>query len=149
MAQLNAMEDFKRELSYHVKRDADDQIVLTSSLKDRFHDIRMEIVVDFESLKVGAARVDFFRHPSVDCPNVALRMERLVGFTIGKGLNRKLQETFGGGGGCGNLRVMLMGLLPLALNVKAAAGFTDEQDMLASIKERLTGSCAGYVKQPE
>ena len=148
MAQLNAMEDFKRDISYHVQRGDDDQIVLTARLKDRFHDIRMKVLVDFESLKVNAARVNFVRHPSEDCPTVARRMEQLVGFTIGKGLNRKLQETFGGGEGCGNLRVMLLGLLPLAMNIKAAAGFSDEQEMLDSIRERLTGSCAGYVKQP-
>ena len=109
----------------------------------------MEMLADFESLMISAARVNFVRHPSEDCPNVAWRMERLVGFTIGRGLNRKLQETFGGGEGCGNLRVMLLGLLPLAMNVKAAAGFTDEQEMLDSIRERLTGSCAGYVKRTE
>lgn len=147
MPQLNAMEDFQRDLSYHVRRGDDDQIVLTANLKDRYHDIRIEVLADFESLRITAARVNFVRHPSADCPHVAWRMEKLVGFTIGKGLNRKLQETFGGGEGCGNLRVMLLGLLPLAMNVKAAAGFTDEQAMLDSIRERLTGSCAGYVKR--
>lgn len=148
MTPLNAMEDFKREISCHVQRN-DDQIVLTANLKDRFHDIRMEVLADFASLRITAARVNFVRHPSDDCPNVAWRMEQLVGFTIGRGLNRKLQETFGGGEGCGNLRVMLLGLLPLAMNVKAAAGFTDEGAMLDSIREGLVGSCAGYVKQPE
>jgi hypothetical protein len=148
MAALNAMENFKRDLSYHVQRN-DDLIVLTAHLKDRFHDIRMEVLVDFESLAITAARVNFVRHPTEDCPAVAWRMEQLVGFSIGRGLNRKLQETFGGGEGCGNLRVMLLGLLPLAMNVKAAAGFTDEGEMLDSIRERLVGSCAGYVKRPE
>lgn len=148
MAVLNAMEDFRRDISYHVQRN-DDLIVLTAHLKDRFHDIRMEVLADFASLEITAARVNFVRHPTADCPAVAWRMERLVGFTIGRGLNRKLQEIFGGGEGCGNLRVMLLGLLPLAMNVKAAAGFTDEQEMLDSIRERLVGSCAGYVKRPE
>ncbi|MGB9080552.1 MAG: DUF2889 domain-containing protein [Desulfuromonadaceae bacterium] len=148
MAPSNAMEDFKRDISYHVQRN-DDLIVLTAHLKDRFHDIRMEVLTDFESLKITAARVNFVRHPSADCPAVAWRMERLVGFAIGRGLHRKLQETFGGGEGCGNLRVMLLGLLPLAMNVKAAAGFTDESALLDSIRERLIGSCAGYAKRPE
>jgi hypothetical protein len=143
------MEDFKRDISYHVQRGEDDQIILKARLRDCYHDIRMEVLADFVSLKINAARVNFVRHPSEDCPSVAVRMERLVGFTIGRGLNRMLQETFGGGEGCGNLRVMLLGLLPLAMNVKAAAGFSDEEEMLASIRERLTGSCAGYVKLPE
>ncbi|MDD2852354.1 MAG: DUF2889 domain-containing protein [Desulfuromonadaceae bacterium] len=143
------MEDFTRDIRYHVQRDDEHSIILTARLKDHFHDIRMEVLADFASLAITAARVNFVRHPSLDCPNVAVRMERLVGFTIGKGLNRMLQEIFGGGEGCGNLKVMLLGLLPLAMNVKAAAGFTDERAMLASIKERLTGSCAGYVRKPE
>lgn len=148
MAPSNAMEDFRRDISYHVQRN-DDQIVLTAHLKDRFHDIRMEVLADFESLAITAARVNFIRSPTEDCPNVAWRMEHLVGFTIGRGVNKKLQETFGGGEGCGNLRVMLLGLLPLAMNVKATAGFTDEGEMLDSIRERLVGSCAGYAKRPE
>jgi hypothetical protein len=143
------MEDFRRNLSYHVLRSGEDEIVLTGQLTDHFHDIRMDVRVDFETLRITAARVDFIRHPSVDCPTAAVRLEHLVGFVIGRGLNRKLQETFGGGEGCGNLRTMLLGLLPLAMNVKAGAGFTDEGEMLDSIRERLTGCCAGYVKRSE
>lgn len=146
MPVVNPMKDFKRDLSYQVMTADDERIVLTAALTDRFHDIRMEITVDFASLVISAAKVDFVRHPATDCPNVASRMEKLVGFAIGRGLNRMLQETFGGGGGCGNLRVMLLGLLPLAMNVKAAAGFTDEREMLDAISEKLAGSCAGYPK---
>ena len=149
MSELNAMEDFKRDISYHVMRGADDRIVLTARLSDRFHDIRMEVLVDFESLTISAAKVDFVRQPTEECHTVAERMKQLEGFTIGRGLNRKLQETFGGGEGCGNLRLMLLGLLPLAMNVKAAAGFKDEREMLDSISKSLTGSCAGYVKRTE
>jgi hypothetical protein len=149
MKNLNAMEDFQRDISYHVHKSDDGQIVLAARLQDRFHDVRMEVLVDLESLEITAARVNFIRHPSADCPNVAWRMERLVGFTIGKGLSRKLQDIFGGGEGCGNLRVMLLGLLPLAMNAKASAGYSDEQEMLDAIRERLTGSCAGYVKRSE
>jgi hypothetical protein len=143
------MEDFRRDISYHVLKGGDDRITLTAHLKDRFHDVRMEVLVDYETLHITAARVDFVRHPSEDCPSVSRRMEQLVGFAIGRGLNRKLQEVFGGGEGCGNLRVMLQGLLPLALNVKAAAGYSDEQELLDGIREHLTGSCAGYVKRSE
>lgn len=149
MAVLNAMGDFKRDISFHVLKRDDGQICLTAGLTDRYHDIRMEVLVDFETLVVTAARVDFIRSPSRDCPNVAKRMGGLVGFTIGKGLSRKILEILGGGEGCGNLRVLLMGMLPLAMNVKAADGFDDEQEMLDSIQERLQGSCAGYVRADE
>ncbi len=145
--QLNSMEDFTRDLRYHVRRNDDGQIVLTAHLSDRFHDVRMEVLTDYENLAIIAAQVNFIRHPSPDCPSVAVRMERLVGFVIGKGLNRKVQEAFGGGDGCGNLRVMLLGLLPLALNVKAAAGYQEEQQMLDGIGKELAGSCGGYLRK--
>lgn len=143
---LNSMEDFRRDISYHVYRSDDLHISLQARLMDRFHDIRMEVLVELDTLKISAAGVDFIRNPSFDCPSVAAKMECLIGFVIGRGLNRKLQDVFGGGDGCGNLRLMLQGLLPLAINVKASVGFDDEDEMLASISERLAGSCAGYVK---
>ena len=145
MPMLNTMEDFRRDISYHVLRRTDGDILLTATLKDRFHDIIMEVVVDTETLAVKSAGVDFRMAPSHDCSNVSLRLEKLAGLVIGKGLNRKLMELLGGGEGCGNLRSLLLGLLPLALNVKAAAGITDEQEMLDKIHDQLVGTCAGYT----
>ncbi len=145
--ELNSMEDFSRDLRFHVRRNDDGQIVLTAHLLDRFHDVRMEVITDYETLAIVRATVQFVRHPSPDCPSVAGRMERLIGFVIGKGLNRKVQDAFGGGEGCGNLRVMLLGLLPLALNVRAATGYRDEQEMLDGIGKQLAGSCGGYIKR--
>lgn len=145
MPQLNAMEDFRRDISHHVLLREDGTILLTATLKDRFHDILMEVVVETETLTVRSADVDFRKAPSPDCPNVQARLGTLAGLVIGKGLNRKLMELLGGGEGCGNLRSLLLGLLPLALNVKAAVGSTDEQEMLDKIHNQLVGTCAGYV----
>jgi len=149
VAHVNAMEDFTRNICYHTYRGENGGTILTAEMTDHFHDIKMEVLVDIGSLAILSARVNFVRHPSENCPDVAGQMERLVGFTIGRGLSRKLRELFGGCEGCGNLRLMLQGLLPLAINVQAAVGFSDEQQMLDSIKRRLTGSCAGYIKCPE
>jgi len=71
-------------------------------------------------------------------------MSLLVGTVIGKGLNKRLIEIFGGGEGCGNIRTMLMGLLPLALNAKAADGIKDQTEMLEKISKQLSGTCIGY-----
>jgi hypothetical protein len=61
-------------------------------------------------------------------------------------MTRRLFELFGGSEGCGNIRTMLMGLLPLALNAKAAAGIRDHNEMLEKMRRELTGSCIGYPK---
>ena len=142
---LNTMEDFQRDISYRVLKREDGTIALTATMRDRFHDVLAEVVVDGETLAIISARADFRKSPTRDCQNVSAGLIRLVGFPIGKGLSRKLTEVLGGGTGCGNLRNLFLGLLPLALNVRASAGFTDEGEMLDAIHEQLRGTCAGYA----
>jgi len=142
---MNSMEDFRRDVSYRVLKREDGSIFLTATLNDRFHDIVVEVVADGDTLAIGSAAVDFRRSPTPDCPNVAGKLAGLGGVVIGKGINRKLMEQLGGGEGCGNIRNLLLGLLPLALNVKAGAGIADEQEMLDMIREKLHGTCAGYA----
>jgi hypothetical protein len=149
MPQLNSMEDFQRDITYRVFKREDGAIALTATLKDRFHDILVEIVVDGATLTIGSALADFRKSPTSDCRNVSARLELLNGFSIGKGLSRNLTEVLGGSEGCGNLRTLLIGLLPLALNVRASAGYGDEREMLDAIHEKLVGSCAGYAQPPD
>lgn len=148
MQQLNTMEDFQRDITYRVFKREDGAIALTATLKDRFHDILVEIVVDGATLTISSARAEFRKSPTSDCRTISARLEQLNGFSIGKGLSRKLTEVLGGGEGCGNMRTLLLGLLPLALNVRASAGYLDEREMLDGIHEQLVGTCAGYVRPP-
>lgn len=148
MTQLNPMEDFQRDISYRLLKQNDGTARLTATMKDRFHDVEAEVVVEVPTLKILSAKADFRRSPTADCGNVSKRMQGLVGFTIGRGLQKKLTEVLGGAEGCGNMRTMMMGLLPLALNLGAAAGITDEAEMMDAIHEKLTGTCAGYVSPP-
>jgi hypothetical protein len=146
MQELNSMEDFQRDVTYRVHKREDGAIALTATLKDRFQDILVEIIVDGATLTIGSARSEFRKSPTSDCPAVSARLELLNGFSIGKGLSRKLTEVLGGREGCGNLRTLLLGLLPLAINVRASAGYRDEQEMLDAIHEQLAGTCGGYVR---
>jgi hypothetical protein len=144
MQELNTMEDFRRDISYRLLKQQDGTAVLTALLTDRFHDITVDVVVDAATLTIVSASAEFRKAPTADCGNVPALMPRLAGFTIGRGLRQKLVEVFGGGQGCGNMRNLLSGLLPLALNLRAAAGISDEREMLDTIHEHLRGSCAGY-----
>lgn len=143
MQPSNVFEDFTRDLSYRVFR-CEDAIALTATMKDIFHDIFLEVHVDPESMRITSALVNFLQHPSEYCPQIDRAMTELVGTVIGKGMNKKLVEIFGGREGCGNIRTILMGLLPLALNAKAAEGISDQDEMLAKIRKTLTGTCIGY-----
>lgn len=143
--QLNTMEDFQRDISYRLLRQDEETVKLIGLLSDRFHDVEVQVLVDAATMEIRSASVDYRKSPTTDCCNVSERLEGLVGFTIGKGLQKKLMDVVGGGEGCGNVRNMLLGLLPLALNVRAAAGISDEREMLDTIHEKLMGTCAGYA----
>jgi len=146
MKQDNAFEDFKRDISYRIFR-CPEGIGLTATMKDVFHDIFIEIIADADNLRILSARVNFLKQPTDYCQQIDKAMSLLVGTVIGKGLNKRLIEIFGGGEGCGNIRTMLMGLLPLALNAKAASGIKDQNEMLTKISKELTGTCIGYPLQ--
>jgi len=146
--QLNHMEDFQREISYRVLKQQNGSAVLTATLKDRYHDIAVRVVVEVATLEIISAQADFLRSPTTDCGNVSARLAGLTGFVIGRGLQRKLAEVLSGAEGCGNMRSLLLGLLPLALNLNAAAGVSGEQELLDAIHEKLVGTCAGYPAPP-
>lgn len=140
----NLMGDFRRDISFQVSQPGGGRIRLTATMRDVYHDILLEAVVNGDNLCIEGLRAEFTRCPEQACPRAAERLQRLVGVIIGRGLNRRIAEALGGGEGCGNLRLMLSGLLPLAINVTAAQGFDDEQAMMESIRGKLHGSCAGY-----
>ena len=148
MSQLNSMEDFQRDISYRLLKGADGTASLTATMRDRFHDVEVKVVVDAATLEIISASAEFRKSPTAECGDASARLLGLCGFVVGKGLQRKLMEVLGGGEGCGNLRTLLIGLLPLALNLRAAAGITDEKEMLAAIHEQLRGTCAGYQAPP-
>jgi hypothetical protein len=140
----NPMENFQRDIRYDVRLRPDRTISLKAALRDCYHDIELEIVTDLENLDILNTRLDFHRAPSPLCDRVRQRLARLVGCRIGKGLSRLLSTTLGGPEGCGNLRAMLMGLLPLAINIRTATGIADQEQLHEAMQEMLAGTCAGF-----
>lgn len=143
---LNSMENFRRDIAYQVLVQEDESILLTGTLKDRFHDISVNVVVDPLSLEILRSSCLIEAAPSPHCSRIEERFKSLQGIVVGKGLSRALNMALGGSEGCGNLRTLLMGLLPLALNVTASRGVSDEQDVLDVIHRQLQGTCIGYPK---
>lgn len=139
----NAFEEFQRDISYRISR-CPEGFALTATMKDVFHDIFLEIVVDDATLRILSARVNFLKQPTDFCQQIDRPMSLLVGTVIGKGLNKRLTEIFCGSEGCGNIRTLLMGLLPLAVNAKAAIGSKDQNEILDKVSEALKGTCIGY-----
>jgi len=147
MNKSHSMTDFQRDIRYRISQRSDGAIVLIGTLNDRFHDIEVEICIAEDSLLITEINAAFRAAPSPYCERVQERLKMLEGIRIGKGLTRKLTETLGGEQGCGNLRTMLAGLLPLAMNVKAVAGIDDDQQLFETLHHKLQGSCIGYPRK--
>lgn len=145
MSQLNSMEDFKRSIDYRLLKLDATTARLTGTIQDRFHDVEVVVLVDIDSMTITDVTMAFRQSPTTDCNNVRNRIPELVGITIGPGMGRSLMKALGGTEGCGNVRTLLLGLLPLALNLKASAGINDERQMLDKIHQQLQGTCAGYA----
>jgi hypothetical protein len=88
IVKLNSMEDFQRDISYRLLKREDGTIALTATLRDRFHDIELQVLADSGSLEITHVQADFRKCPTGSCKNVSLRLQKLVGFVIGRGLNR-------------------------------------------------------------
>jgi len=143
LRKLNNMENFKRDLQYRTLVQ-DESILLSGTMKDCYHDIEVKITVDIESLMISSSCCVVTAAASPYCGPIEERVKLLEGVVIGKGLSRKLNEIFSGPEGCVNLKTILIGLLPLALNVKASLGLADDKEILETIHDRLQGACVGY-----
>lgn len=143
---MNHMNGFQRNIKIGVISVSDNATHVTSAMSDKFHDIRLEVVIDNESLTITHIDVDFRKTPAGGCVNARSSVEGLAGVHIGKGLTRKFFAALGGSSGCPNLRNMLLCSLPLVLNVRAAEGMADVREMMDSIHGRLQGACAGYAE---
>lgn len=142
------MNSFQRDISINLTRSGDD-IVVTNTLKDRFHDILLEVVVDFATLVIKDIRVEHHQSPSQHCYLIQTKLKELIGTPVSKGLTKKIMEVTGGSQGCINLRNVLLSSLPLALNLKAGEGMADSQKLLEKIAQELQGTCIGYSAAPQ
>lgn len=141
----NPLEDFQRHIGVYMKKRNDGSALLTGTIRDCYHDIVLEVDVVIETQRVQDIRVSFHKAPNPECDKVGGQLQTLIGMTIGPGMSRRLNEALGGASGCGNLRNLLLSLLPLSINLSVAAGITDEEEMLDAIRQRLAGTCVGYT----
>lgn len=140
------MDGFQRDISMKLRLGEGDEIIITSTMADCFHDIVLETVVDSDTMKIKDMQVDFRQSPEPGCPLVQDRLNLLIGTTISRGLTKRLFDALGGPKGCANLRNMLLCSLPIALNFKAGEGIVDSREMLDTIRDKLAGTCIGYAK---
>lgn len=141
------MQNFQRHISHTISFDKNGNIVLRGTLKDVFHDIVVEFLIEKDELEIIDVTTRFHKSPTEHCCHIEERMMLFIGEKITPGLTRTIIKILGGAKGCGNLYAILVGLLPLAVNAKAAAGLGDPEEVMKAIQARLTGTCAGYPEE--
>ena len=138
------IQKFQRDITQKISLNEDNCIVLTAVLKDIVHDIFVEFTVEPEHLEIINVMVEFNQSPTIYCCKIEEKMKGFIGVKIEPGLTKAILKILGGKEGCGNLLTLVMGLLPLAVNAKAAAGLETNDEIMEAIKGKLTGTCVGY-----
>ena len=137
----------QRDIRHTVSTEPNGTLHLSATMRDPYHDMELHIAVSRE-LIIDGIELIWHKSPSPHCQDIIRQLETLEGAFIGHGIVRRVCDTLGGAAGCGNLRSILLGLLPLAINAHAAYGHADEGDMYAAMDARMRGICAGFPKEP-
>ncbi len=137
----------QRDIRHTVSTGSNGVILLSATMRDPHHDMELHVTVSRE-LVIDGIELIWHKSPSPHCRDIVRQLKALEGTSIGHGIVRRVCDTLGGAAGCGNLRSILLGLLPLAINAHAAYGHSDEAEMRAAMDARMRGVCAGFPKEP-
>lgn len=138
------MHNFQREVTYHVFVNDHDKVTLTGKMHDAHHDMEVVLIVATATLEILMVDFTFDKSPTTNCAHIKAQLDMLVGVRIGKGIFKNLAKLFGGCNGCGNLRVVLMGLLPLAINARFGQNVDDDESFMENAHQNLRGTCIGF-----
>lgn len=137
------MDKFQRNIALDISRE-ENLLIARSTMTDQFHDIRLMVAVDFDTLVIKDIELIHHRAPTPTCCGIVPKMDSLIGCHVGKGLTRKVFEATSGSEGCINIRNLLLASLPLVLNLKAGSGIEEEAELIPKMAEEFDGSCVGY-----
>lgn len=79
------------------------------------HHMVVDLELEYPSLVIAAARVEFHERPHTGCTNIVPAYDRLVGLSIARGFNNKVKELFGGPRGCTHIGALLSAMAPVAI----------------------------------
>jgi len=137
----------QRNIRHTVSTEPNGEILLSATMKDPYHDMELHITVS-RDLLIESIKLIWRKSPSPHCQDIVSKLKTLEGTPIGHGIVRRVCDTLGGSSGCSNLRSILLGLLPLAINAHAAYGHADEAEMYTAMDAGMRGVCAGFPKEP-
>lgn len=141
VAQLEPLHE--RTYSIHVFRRDAGHILLQGTVHDEkppglyvvddsnpltMHRMRVELEVDFPSLVISRAEVEFDDFPQTLCPMIADDYTALVGVSITRGFTHRVRELFGGPQGCAHVTALLQAMAPAVVQSTWSMGILNERD---------------------
>jgi hypothetical protein len=78
------------------------------------HEMVVDLVVEFPSLKIVDAGIVMETHPHHECTKVVDHYKNLIGLSIARGFTHKVRELFGGPRACTHTTALLQAMAPVA-----------------------------------
>lgn len=79
------------------------------------HHMIVELRVNFPTMEIVDANVEFEDFPHHNCPGITVRYKQLIGLSIARGFTHKVRELFGGPRGCTHTTALLQAMGPVAI----------------------------------
>jgi len=142
------MKLFEREVKVSVEKVAD-KIRINSSLNDTYHEMKVRLLVDPETMEIKDINAAMGRVPYQICQKAKEGVKSLIGLRIEPGINRRVGELIGGTKGC----VHLFGLLQESFKgavqgrLSLATENLSEDEVISKLEELLKGACLRYTDE--
>ncbi len=142
---------YERNINIRLRQLDAQTVVLAASLLDLHHSISIEIKIDLSTQRIADAGVKMMRVPYTPCAMAAVNIEKIIGFRIERGVNKKIADALGHAAGCTHVVEILQNAMRFAasmlIGVKAGYGTHDkrkklsEEERIAKVMPYLKNSC--------
>lgn len=118
---------YERNINISVGRRDEKAIVTKASLLDLNHNIRIELTVDVETKEIIDAKAQMVKSPFEICQLTLVKIQKLIGLKIERGIHRNLVDALGHAEGCTHLVDLAMEAARLSANVLLGFTRSDEE----------------------
>ncbi len=144
------MKIYERNINSTVRKTSDHELVVSTSLLDLNHSMRVELKIDLNRNVIQEADAEITKAPLQICSYPLQKVKSLVGLKVERGINKRLAALVGGSEGCTHLYELALNAVRLAFNVKLGMQFDWDQwtartipddEFLKKARPVLQGSC--------
>ncbi len=118
---------YERNINSTVRKISDHELIVSTSLLDLNHSMRVELKIDLKHNLIKEADAEITKAPLQICSYPLQKVKNLVGLKVERGINKRLASLVGGSQGCTHLYELALNAVRLAFNVKLGMQFDWDQ----------------------